>query len=45
MLRMKRMKQQARILATKGCTSATIEQKLKEYWVDNKKIDMQKVEC
>jgi len=45
MLRMKRMKQQARILASKGCTAAVIEKKLQEYWVDNKDFNMQDVKC
>ena len=45
MLRMKKMKQQARILANKGCRSKVIEQKLQEYWVENKRFKMQEVKC
>mmetsp|Transcript_13883 Transcript_13883/g.34923 ORF Transcript_13883/g.34923 Transcript_13883/m.34923 type:complete len:140 (-) Transcript_13883:54-473(-) len=45
MLRMKRMKQQARILANKGCDTDAIEQKLKEYWVDDVEFAMKDVVC
>ena len=45
MLRMKRMKKQARILTMKGCTSEVVEQKLKEYWVENKVFQMKDVQC
>jgi hypothetical protein len=45
MLRMKRMKKQARILTMKGCTSQVVEQKLKEYWVENKAFQMKDVQC
>ena len=45
MLRMNRMKNQARILANKGCSTAEIEEKLKEFWVDNKEFAIKDVEC
>ena len=40
LLRMKRMKQQARILTLKGCSSDVIEQKLKEFWIEKKQFSM-----
>lgn len=45
MLRMKRMKQQARILANMGCNTKAIETKLHEYWVENKVFAMKDVKC